>query len=642
MAFIRYKQRRWFILMLILISFSGCSQAGDGDSAAESALEEAANQLPVAVISTPSVTGLTVHFDATGSTDRDGDLLIFNWLFGDGSGGEGQQCSHTYGAAGTYTVTLTVQDVQDGQDSATITVTLTDAGDASDDGAWGVPQSSFTIPFTPDGASGLYTGDIQAAYPEVDWQTLDRLYIPGGHYAFISIRNLPNRSVDRPLVISNIDGQVRVGGLGHYYLFSIQGGANWVLTGRYDPISLTGDEAFTGHRNNNYTGTRGTYGILIDDDFYPDKSNSGLGIGGGATDFEISYTEIREVGFAGINMKSNDDGDALMDNVRIHDNYIHDTKSEGIYIGSTQSPPQHPIENLEFYNNRGLRTGTEALQLGQLGDGCDIHHNVFGPAAIDWKDAFQAWQDNCNQIGVRYGQSRIHHNVFIGAAGSLISFFGQSRDGDTHLAGDEMVLHDNFYTAFRNLGAYIGGDEDGVSAYRFERNFFRGYSWQRPEVDPGAVEPGHLFRIANDSNPITLTDNRFEDSIDFTNRFNDPNGTDGNVSASGNVRGSVDPIDFNDFGLPYGFDYLRLEIWTDRSSRYVDGDPDSDPLVTYSEGDYVMHMGIMYRCIAEGTHSNMVPPDHPEIWQPLPLPPDDVRLAPGSTYAGIGLLDTVP
>jgi hypothetical protein len=514
----------------------------------------------------------------------------------------------------------------------------------------GTPQNTFTIPY-PTNGNILYLPNIQAAYPAVDWSTLDRLYISAGTYAAIKIGNLPTRSAARPLVITNKGGQVRVGGFKNYYLFTLDGGSNWVLTGEYDAAAQTGDANFPGHKGNNYANTRGTYGFLIDDDFFVYTSSSGiksaltgLSIGGKATDFEVSYVEIREVSFAGLMMKTDRDGTAVMRNVRLHDLYIHDTLSEGFYIGSTQVPPQHAVENLEIDNCRVLRTGTEALQLGQLGTGTHVHHNVFALGAMDWKNAFETSQDSNSQIGVRYGQGSIHHNIFIGAANSLISFFAQVRSDDPHATGDQLTLHDNYYDAFRFLGAYVGIDQfnsspsDGVTSYRFERNFFRGFSWQRAEVYSSATQPTHLFRIAVTQNPVVLNDNRFDTNVDLTNRFAGVNGSLGNVVASGNTRGVVDPVAFNNFGFPTGFDYLRVEVWTATCGRCSSP---STP-VYYQPDDYVMHKGVLYRNVSGVAVTGTEPGTAPTVWSNLGFPPDDVRLAPTSPYQGLGLMDRVP
>jgi len=52
----------------------------------------------------------TFTFTAVGATDPDGDALRYAWDLGDGSRGEGERVTHTYGSTGTYTVSLEVSD----------------------------------------------------------------------------------------------------------------------------------------------------------------------------------------------------------------------------------------------------------------------------------------------------------------------------------------------------------------------------------------------------------------------------------------------------------------------------------------------------------------------------------------------------
>ncbi len=83
------------------------------------------NTIPVASFSTNTTSGdasLTVAFDASQSSDADGDSLAYTWDFGDGNTGSGQQVNHTYISAGTYTATLTVIDGNGGEDTEGVTI----------------------------------------------------------------------------------------------------------------------------------------------------------------------------------------------------------------------------------------------------------------------------------------------------------------------------------------------------------------------------------------------------------------------------------------------------------------------------------------------------------------------------------------
>lgn len=74
---------------------------------------------------TSSAIGLTVTFTDT-STDTDGTITTWNWDFGDGSTATSQNPSYTYGAAGTYPVSLTVTDDQGATATTSTGVTVTD------------------------------------------------------------------------------------------------------------------------------------------------------------------------------------------------------------------------------------------------------------------------------------------------------------------------------------------------------------------------------------------------------------------------------------------------------------------------------------------------------------------------------------
>jgi YVTN family beta-propeller protein len=71
------------------------------------------NQPPTASFSNSSpLFGVPVSFDASGSTDPDGQIARYDWNFGDGQSAPsgGLTPSNTYGTPGTYPVNLTVTD----------------------------------------------------------------------------------------------------------------------------------------------------------------------------------------------------------------------------------------------------------------------------------------------------------------------------------------------------------------------------------------------------------------------------------------------------------------------------------------------------------------------------------------------------
>ena len=53
---------------------------------------------------------LTIEFDASSSTDADGEIESYSWEYGDNATGSGKTTEHTYKKEGTYDITLTVTD----------------------------------------------------------------------------------------------------------------------------------------------------------------------------------------------------------------------------------------------------------------------------------------------------------------------------------------------------------------------------------------------------------------------------------------------------------------------------------------------------------------------------------------------------
>lgn len=81
------------------------------------------NSQPSASFTAPC-SGLTCSADGRASVDPDGSITEYAWDFGDGGTGTGAQASHTYAAAGTYTIQLTVTDNLGATGTTTRSVTV--------------------------------------------------------------------------------------------------------------------------------------------------------------------------------------------------------------------------------------------------------------------------------------------------------------------------------------------------------------------------------------------------------------------------------------------------------------------------------------------------------------------------------------
>ncbi|MCX5746046.1 MAG: right-handed parallel beta-helix repeat-containing protein [Proteobacteria bacterium] len=489
----------------------------------------------------------------------------------------------------------------------------------------GAPINTFVLPTSS--STGFGYVDVQAAFPQVDWQTLDRLYLPAGRYTNIEVGNLPVRTPDRPLVITNHGGQFFIGDnpTGNY-LWSFHGGANWILTGRYDADSQTGDAAFPGHACGKYADAAGTYGIVSDDAYAFAAPYLHMGIAvSDATDFELEYVEVARSGFAGIRLLN--DAAKLgtnrpMANVKVHDTYIHDTAGEGYYFGWTGAPPSNLQPHLEIYNNRIVRTGNEALQIQDLGDGSHVHHNTFISGGLRWLDnGLGRYQDNNAQVHTRTGTIELDHNVFIDGAGTLLSFFSapQAGDGPRHVR-----FHDNYFSDAISLGA--GTSNDG-STFEFTNNTFRALQFAYTPVDPAATDPGIVVgRNPGIMDAVTFTANHWAGSKKLINPA-------GNVTTTDNVNDTPPTIEFvGGVGVVWSSPGHHLTSWAPIATV-----ADTDPAVTYHPGDVVTYGAIptLYRCTTAS--GGATPVESPAAWIALPTPSDDVRVLDTSPYATYGV-----
>jgi len=115
----------------------------------------------------PNVAPLYVGFDGSASTDSDGEIVSWDWDFGDGASASGELVNHTYNAPGTYTVTLTVTDSDNLSDNDSLVITVDNQAPVAIAGANFTPgEAPVTVEFYD---AGSYDQDETGAIVSRAW-----------------------------------------------------------------------------------------------------------------------------------------------------------------------------------------------------------------------------------------------------------------------------------------------------------------------------------------------------------------------------------------------------------------------------------------------------------------------------------------
>lgn len=154
-----------------------------------------ANTPPVAAF-TSSSADLALNVDGSASSDAEGAIASYSWNWGDaGAPGTGVTDAHTYAAAGTYDVTLTVTDAAGASASVTHSVTVTgpvasgffaeDDFERAEAAGWGTSTTggAWSVVYGPAAATSVSAGAGQIA-------------LPAGQTRNMMLNSVPVRDVD--------------------------------------------------------------------------------------------------------------------------------------------------------------------------------------------------------------------------------------------------------------------------------------------------------------------------------------------------------------------------------------------------------------------------------------------------------------
>ena len=202
-------------------------------------------------------------------------------------------------------------------------------------------------------------------FPYNTLQAGDSLVLLKGIRPFIIFKNIIG-SPKQPITIINQGGIVEINS-DHYFGISIR-------KSKYIKISGAGDST-------------SPFGIRIFN-----RIGSGLSIGDFSSDFEVEFVEVGNSQYAGIIAKTEpycgfDRNSFTQENTVIHHCYVHDTGTEGMYIGSTFYQGQTVqcngvpsvvlpalLHNVNIHHNRVENTGWDGIQVASALN-TKIHHN---------------------------------------------------------------------------------------------------------------------------------------------------------------------------------------------------------------------------------------------------------------------------
>ncbi|MGY4537298.1 hypothetical protein ACVW0P_001714 [Mucilaginibacter sp. UYNi724] len=261
--------------------------------------------------------------------------------------------------------------------------------------------------------------------------------IPAGTRGALLLKNLKGTAAN-PIIIVNKGGRVT---------FSVATTASYAFkTQNCQYIKILGN---------------GTAGIKYG--FDVNGGNIGITMDDLSSDFEIANVEVQNCGFAGIMAKTDPSCDAAtqrghftMRNVSVHDNYIHKTGGEGLYIGNSFYADgisvacgrvlPHDVVNVKVYNNEVDSTGCEGIQVGSATSGCQVYNNT---VRYPGRSPFANGQNNGIQLGEGTG-GKCYNNMIADAPGNGIILLGL---GDNQLynniiinSGGNGIFADSRYT----------------------------------------------------------------------------------------------------------------------------------------------------------------------------------------------------
>lgn len=365
----------------------------------------------------------------------------------------------------------------------------------------------------------VINGDIMGVKPG------ETICLAAGFYMQIRFTRM-NGEPGNPIKIQNCGGMVEIG--------------DAITFGRWYAVDI----AYSNYVRLTGTGNAGLkYGIKVGK-----SGDSALKVGA-SSDTEIDHLDIGNANFAGILAKTDYRGNVPpdapeMNNLNIHDNYIHDTRGEGLYIGETTTPGQN-FRHLEIWNNIITRAGLDLAQIANAVEDAQIHHNVMyrgGLRLVNYQN--KGLQIGDNSVGQFYNNIIMHvpSNSMIVMASGNVDIYNNYMQG----ANDPGMFIDNRSVSFPG------------TAINIRDNYL---------MDVRTTVP--FFNIFNEVNAVNITGNSVEGSNTVVGLGP---GVGALVTESSTMRRTIERLTFIDvatdnFTLSEGSMYVGLGLLENVTGR---------------------------------------------------------------------------
>ena len=202
------------------------------------------NRAPMAaftISSNPASVGTNLTFNASTSSDPDGNVLTYAWNFGDSSTATGVTASHAFASTGSFTVTLTVSDGKL-SNNATKNLTINPVGSSSGKITYTYQNNVYRINAqtgaTPENVSALITTGTRKPErrlnisPDGTWLVLETQNLDvgcDGNYclAVAPSANPASAAVVRtPSLVQDSQGFPAISSDGNLIVYTASGGAH--------------------------------------------------------------------------------------------------------------------------------------------------------------------------------------------------------------------------------------------------------------------------------------------------------------------------------------------------------------------------------------------------------------------------------